>query len=177
MSLTGGIGTALQLALVLAACGCGSGGAAKTEGGVSSCPPAASGVGTMSWLDDGTQECATSATATFVNTPLYTMFSLTGAATPLRINSGVSTVLAPGPIGGTYSCVPLDSVSVTFLYQQGQNEIGATTCELTLNMQGTAGVHATGTFSATFTPWTTNGGTKSLTNGVFDVPVTITGGT
>jgi hypothetical protein len=172
MNLRGGVG----VVLVLAACGCGSGGAAKAEGGASGCPPGASGGGTISWLDDGTQECAVSATATFVNTSQYTRFSLTGAATPLGISLGVSTVLAPGPIGGTYSCAPLDSVSVTFLYKQGQNEIGTASCALTLNMQGAAGVHATGTFSATFTPWTTDGGTKSLTNGVFDVPVTITGG-
>jgi hypothetical protein len=174
MNLRDRIGTALSLALVLAVDGCGSSGATKDDGGVSSCQPAASGVGTMSWLDDGTQACAVSALATFDDTPLYTMFSLTGATTTVGISFGVSTVLAPGAIGGSYSCVPLDSLSVTFSYKQEQNNIGATSCELTLNAQGTAGVHATGTFSAMFV--TTGGGTKSVTNGVFDAPVTIVGG-
>ena len=129
----------------------------------------------MSWLDDGTPGCAGWAFATFENTPIYTTFSLTGAATPLGISFGVSTVLAPGAIAGSYSCVPLDSVSVTFNYTQGQgNNFGAQSCELTLNMQGTAGVHATGTFSATFL--LTGGGTKAITDGVFDAPVTIVGG-
>ena len=120
MSLRDGIGTALSLALVLAVCGCGSGGAPKGEGGVSSCQPTASSLGTMSWLDDGTQECAVSALATFDNTPQLTMFSLTGATTTLGIGFGVTTVLGPGAIGGSYSCAPLDSLIVTFNYTQGQ---------------------------------------------------------
>ena len=53
----------------------------------------------MSWLDDGTQECAVSAQATFANTPVFTTFSLTGATATSGILFGVSTVLAPGPIG------------------------------------------------------------------------------
>lgn len=175
MNLRDGIGTALSLALVLAVCGCGSGGSPKGEGGVSSCQPAAGGLGTMSWLDDGTQECAVSALATFDNTPQLTIFSLTGATTTLGIGFGVSTVLGPGAIGGSYSCAPLDSLIVTFNYTQGQTNTFAGSCELTLNMQGTAGVHATGKFSATL--MTAAGGTKSITNGVFDAPVTIVGGT
>jgi hypothetical protein len=69
----------------------------------------------------------------------------------------------------------LDSLSVTFSYTQEQNNIGAMSCALTLNTQGTAAVNATGTFSATFV--ITGGGTKSITSGVFDAPVTIVGGT
>ncbi len=125
----------------------------------------------MSWLDDGTQECAASVRATFADTPIYTTFSLTGATPTLAISFGVSTVLAPGPIGGSYSCVPLDSLSGTFSYTQGQTNVAAHSCQLTLNMKGTDGVHATGTFSATLI--TADGGTKSITNGVFDAPVTI----
>ena len=81
----------------------------------------------MSWRDDGTPGCAGWAFATFENTPIYTTFSLTGAqTTTIGISIGVSTVLAPGPIGGSYSCAPLDSVSVTFNYTQGQgNNFGA----------------------------------------------------
>jgi len=124
----------------------------------------------MSWLDDGTPVCADS-DATFADTPLYTMFSLNGVATTNRIDIDVGTVLAPGPIVGSYACVPLDSLSVSFLYTLGQ---AAMTCEITLNMQGTPGVHATGTFSATL--WPADGGTKMITNGVFDAPVTFLGG-
>jgi hypothetical protein len=161
---------ALSLSLVLAACSSGSGGASsKSEGGVSGCQPVAGGLGAMSWLDDGTQECAVGTSATFVNTSIYTMFSLSGSTTTLGVGLGVSTVLGPGPIGGSYSCAPLDSVSVTFNYTQGQTSTAATSCQLTLNMQGTAGVHATGTFAATL--MTAGGGTKSISDGVFDVPV------
>src|SRR5450432_325333 len=59
-----GIAAALSLGIALAVVGCGAGSAAKGEGGVSSCQPSASGLGMMSWLDDGTQECAVSALAT-----------------------------------------------------------------------------------------------------------------
>jgi hypothetical protein len=174
MNQRDGIGTSLLVALVLAAGGCGSGGATKGEGGVSSCPPGASGAGTMSWLDNGTEVCAASATATFADNSISTTFELTGAATPFGVSFGVSTVLGPGAIVGSYSCVPLDSLSVTFFYTQGGNSIGAQSCDLTLNMQGTAGVHATGTFSASvFTGG--DGGTRSITSGVFDAPVTILG--
>jgi hypothetical protein len=128
----------------------------------------------MSWLHDGTPECADSAVATFQNAPLYTTFSLTGATTTIGIRIGVSTVLGQGPIGGSYSCVPLDSLSVTFYYTQGQANVSPQSCELTLNMQGTAGVDATGTFSATFVP--AANGTTAITSGVFDAPVTIVGG-
>jgi hypothetical protein len=168
MNLKVGIGTALSLALVLAVCGCGSGGTGKSA---SSCQPATSGVGTMTWLDDGIEECATSASATFSNNPQYTIFQATNTPPTFGIFFSVSTVLGPGPIGGSYSCVPLDSLSVTFSYTQGQSNVAAQSCELTLNPQGTPGVHATGTFSATL-----SGGTGSITNGVFDLPVTIYGG-
>lgn len=164
---------ALSLGTALAGAGCGSGGAARGEAGAS-CQPAVTGTGTMSWLDDGAPECAVSALATFENTPQLTLFSLTGATTTLGLGFGVTTVLGPGPIGGSYSCAPLDSVSVTFNYTQGQTNSFAQSCDITLDMQGTAGVHATGTFSATL--MLTGGGTKSITNGLFDAPVTIVGG-
>jgi hypothetical protein len=171
----GWTGLPLGVLLVVAVAGCGSGGAPKGEGGVAGCQPAASGLGMMSWLDDGTSECAVSALATFENTPQLTLFSLTGATTTVGLGFGVTTVLGPAAIGGSYTCAPLDSVSVTFNYTQGQTNIFAQSCDITLNMQGTAGVHATGTFSATLMP--ASGGTKLITNGVFDAPVTIVGGT
>lgn len=62
-------------------------------------------------------------------------------------------------------------MNVTFSYTQG---LAAQSCELTLKMQGTAGVHATGTFSATL--MLGGGATKAITSGVFDAPVTIRGG-
>jgi len=165
---------ALLLGVASAGAGCGSGGAPKSEGGMSTCQPDARGAGTMSWLHDGTTECADS-TATFKDLPLYTTFSLTGQSATTRILINVSTVFAPGPIGGNYTCAPLGSLSVTFYYMPGQaNNYGPNTCALTLNMQGTEGVHATGTFSATFDPPVE--GTTGIMNGVFDAPVTIGNG-
>ena len=71
------------------------------------CQPAASGMGTMSRIEDGTPQCADSAVATFQNLPLFTTFSLSGATATIGIRIGVSTVLGPGPIGGSYTCAPL----------------------------------------------------------------------
>ncbi|HVV52762.1 MAG TPA: hypothetical protein VHO06_24085 [Polyangia bacterium] len=175
MNLRDRIWTALALAFALAAGGCGSSGAAKGEGGVLGCQPILGGGGTMSWVDDGTQACATSAVATFEDTSLSTLFNLVAATTTVGIDFSVSTVLGPAAIGGSYSCVPLDSLSVTFDYTQAKTSTAATSCGFMLNMQGTAGVHATGTFSATLT--LTGGATKSITDGAFDVPVTIVVGT
>jgi hypothetical protein len=164
------IAAASLLGIALAGAGCGSGDATKGDGAVSSCQPAASGKGTISWLEDGSPECAASATATFSDNSAGTMIYLTGATPTINIGMGVSTVLGPAPIVGSYSCVPLDSRIVTFSYAQG---MAAQTCELTLNMQGTPGVHATGTFSASVL--VAAGVTKTITSGVFDVPVTILG--
>lgn len=168
--------TVLPLGIVLAVAGCGSGGAAKGEGGVAGCPPASSGLGTMSWLDDGTLRCAVSALATFDSTSTVTLFSLTGATTTVGLGLGVTATRGPAAIGGTYSCAGNDGgIDATLNYTQGvTNNTFAAACEITLDMQGTAGVHATGTFSATLMP--AAGGTKSITDGVFDAPVTIVGG-
>jgi hypothetical protein len=125
----------------------------------------------MTWLRDGTPECADS-TATFQNLPIDTTFSLTGQSATARILMNVSTIFAPGPIGGTYTCAASGSLSVSFYYMPGQgNSYGPNACELTLNMEGTEGVHAAGTFFATFDPPVE--GTTALMNGVFDAPVTI----
>jgi hypothetical protein len=177
MNMREGVAAALSLGVALAVSGCGSGGAAtKGEGGVSGCQPSASGLGMMSWLDDGTQECAVSALATFDGTP-RTLFMLTGATTTIGLGIGVTATQGTAAIGGTYSCAGNDGgLDATLNYTQGTtNNTFASTCEITINMQGTAGVHATGTFSATLMP--ASGGTKSITNGVFDAPVTIVGGT
>jgi hypothetical protein len=168
--------TALPLGIVLAVAGCGSGDAAKGEGGVASCPPASGGLGTMSWLDDGTLACAVSALATFDSTSTVTLFSLTGATTKVGLGLGVTSTLGPAAVGGTYSCAGNDpGIDVTLNYTQGvANNTFAEACEITLNIQGMAGFHVTGTSSATLMP--AAGGTKSITKGVFDAPVTIVGG-
>ncbi len=173
MNASCGIGTVLSLGIALAAVGCGSSGAVKSEGGVSGCQPAASGLGMMSWLDDGKLECAVSALATFDSTTTLTLFMLTGATTTVGLGFGVTATQGPAAIGGTYSCAGNDGgLDATLNYTQGTtNNTFAQSCAFTLNMQGTAGVHATGTFSATLMP--ASGGTKSITDGVFDAPVTI----
>jgi len=172
MNTRAAIATALLLAIAPAGAGCGSGGAAKGEGGVPMCQPTASGAGTMSWLDDGTSECG-DAVATFSDNMLGTTFSLTGTAATIRVDINISTPLGPRPIGGTYGCAPVGSMIATFSYTQGQANVFAQICEFTVNMQGTAGVRATGTFSATLA--LTGGATKAITNGAFDAPVTFIG--
>ena len=164
----------LPLGIVLAA-GCGSSGAPKGEGGVTNCQATSSTTGTMSWLDNGTSECAVSALATFTTNASLTLFSLTGATTNLGVGIGIESTMGPAAIGGTYSCGGNDGgLSATLNYTQGlTNSTFSQSCEITINMQGTAGAHATGTFSATLSP--ASGGPKSITNGVFDAPVTIVG--
>jgi hypothetical protein len=174
MSARNGTWALLSLGIALAVAGCGSGGAANSEGGVANCQPASTGLGSMSWLDDGKPACAVTASATFTTNATLTLFSLTGATTSLGVGIGIeSTTEGPVPIGGSYACGADDGgIEGTFSYTQG---LGTNTfsqsCQISVNMQGTPGLHAMGMFSATLMP--AAGGTKSITDGVFDAPVTI----
>jgi hypothetical protein len=164
----------LSLAWVAAGCGGSSGGTGTGEGGVpSSCKAASASLGTMSWLDDGLSTCATNALATFTTSAQLSLFSLTASTPSVGITLSVESAQGPATIGGTYQCGTTDGGIIPgFTYAEGTSVFGlSATCSFQLNTQGTAGVHATGTFSATTT--LSNGATRTVTSGTFDAPVTI----
>jgi hypothetical protein len=168
--------TSILALTLLVAVGCGgSAGKPGTDGGgvQTSCTSASPSLGTMSWRDDGTPTCATNAIATFTTTAQLTLFSLTAATPTVGISLSVESAEGPAPVGGAYACGTTDGGIVAgFSYTKGTTVFGlSATCAFQLNMQGTAGVHATGTFAGTAT--LSDGTTKTVTEGTFDAPVTL----
>jgi len=159
------------LALVFAcllACGSDDEPAGGGDGGAGSGPP--SGVGNLSWLEDGVRRTALVSAAARVTSLMTDMLQVSGGQSGgIGIAFGVST---PPPLApGTYTCgLTGNNVITTFSY----NDAGVfQTCTITLTSVGAkTGERAVGTFSATFPA--AGGGTKAITGGTFDIPQTVT---
>lgn len=135
----------------------------------------------VTWLDDGTPECASSVEASGLhgNTPGNPDDTVEIAGTQgLTIAISIS-VATPPPLGGTYSCAPGPAGFVELTYRDPQtNDPTVASCSVTMNLvpEGDAGadaatpVHAVGTFSAVLSV-PDAGTTKNLTGGAFDVLV------
>ncbi len=78
-----------------------------------------------------------------------------------------------GPLGGTYHCkndAGISALYIDFTYRGTVED-----CTITIdNPGGPGGAHATGSFSATAIG--SDGGSIEVTNGVFDTPITLSGG-
>jgi hypothetical protein len=162
----------LLLTIALAVAGCGSSGGGKTADGAANCPASQSAGASMSWQDDGALQCATIVSATYGSGSASTIFSLVASsASGIGVGLGVETTTGGIMIvDGTYACGAAGSFIGSFDYQQGSTPGLAASCSLTVHaVDGAAGVPATGTFSATVTE--SSGGTKTISNGVFTVPV------
>jgi hypothetical protein len=161
------------LVVVLLAAGCGSGSSGKGgggEGGAGSCTASLTPGASMSWDENGGFQCAADVSATGLSSATLNLLNLVGSQTSGEgLAFGVTT---PGtPIDGAYSCGASTTDTVTFNYQQGQTPTFASTCSITVTSSGEdGGTRATGTFSGVFD---TPSGTRTLTNGAFDAPVTI----
>jgi hypothetical protein len=130
----------------------------------------------MSWQDDGAPQCATIVSATYDAGSASTIFSVIGsAASGVGVGFGVATTAGGLTIDGTYACGAAGSFIGSFNYQKGSTPGFAASCSLTVHSaDGAGGVPATGIFSATVTQ--SGGGTKTISNGVFTVPVVVVGG-
>jgi hypothetical protein len=135
-------------------------------------------MGTVSWTDNGTPECAFLAIvdrtpATLADTIEIDATTESGAAIDIAISS------YSGPLGGTYTCQPGNGTSAPYvaLIVASSNGGGSTTSDCSVAIDFTtdsAGTeHAQGTFSGTVTG---DGGTHVITDGAFDVTVTVNGG-
>ncbi len=180
----------VTVGLLLGLGGCGSSGGASDGGsggtsGATSCAPAtgtsASGgttVGTFSWRDNGTLQCATFILDERQPGTLADGFIIDTATASTGIDLTMSSY--NGPLGGTYSCQtgngttqPNILMEITGLARRGI--AAATSCTITIGFTtDSAGVqHAQGTFSGTVTG---DGGTDVITEGMFDVTVDQQGG-
>jgi len=152
----------------------------KTDG-PSSCPSAelvtgSATSGTMSWRDDGTLECAGVIEVTRI---------VTSTSDALDINaSGINGTMLTGvdldvtntdgtALGGTYHCNADGQIYAAITYTGKGVSNPPLDCTITIANPGSSTDHAQGTFSLTLP---TDGGTKQVTAGTFDIVVTATGG-
>lgn len=130
----------------------------------------------MSWTDDGVMECADLVIADRNTSSSLDFIEIIGSNSKgLGVGLTVS-VVPPASLGGTYTCNGDAGLAVIFTYTTNTSTNNPQmTCTITLTNPGApGGANATGTFSATVSPPT--GGTKTITNGTFDVPVMFLGG-
>jgi hypothetical protein len=177
---------ALALVLAVAAVGCGSS-TAKTDeggggsgggsagrggaGGASACQPIIPGDGTATWDDDGVAECATLTEAGRMTSSSQDFIEVIGSTTT-GVGIAFTVVSYTGLLGGTYHCkndAGISALYINFLYRGTLED-----CTITFDNPGQpGGVHASGSFSGTFSG---DGGTIDVTNGMFDTPVMNVGG-
>jgi hypothetical protein len=186
--------TALALGLIIAAAGCGSSGVTASDGGrggtaggggaggsgadgsgAGACVAFSPAGAKMSWLDNGTPQCAYLILATRMTSSSQDFLEII-ASTNEGNGAGITVASYSGPLGGTYHCTDaivdggLGPAYVNFTYPGTLVD-----CTITIENPGAVGgANATGSFSATLTA--AAGGTTSVTSGSFDTPVMATGG-
>jgi len=181
--------TSIALGLILAAAaGCGSSGSSPDgggaghggtlgDGGAGSCTAVQPAGAKMSWVDDGTFQCALVIVTGRMTSSSQDFLEIIGS-TSSGVGAGITVAASPGPLSGSYHCKndggAASGLFVDFVYtapQAGQIQ----DCTITIDNPGTPGTaNARGSFSGTFT--TTGGATKQITQGTFDTPVMLNGG-
>jgi hypothetical protein len=158
------IGALALLPLGIFACGSSD----TPAGGAGDGSAPASGSGPLTWLEDGKRHTAPFGSAARVTSAMIDMVQVSGGeAGGTGISFGVS--MPPPLVPGTYPCgVSGNRIIVSFSYTSaGLYQ----TCSVTLTSIGAkSGERAVGSFSATFPA---SGGTKLITSGTFDVPLTV----
>jgi hypothetical protein len=171
--------TSLASFLLIALAGCGSKGGSGADGSADNgadsgatggCHAQIASDGEVRWDDDGVHRCAEVVAADrSIGSDLDFIEILASVINGPGVLISVS-VTPPPPLGGTYTCDGDAGARTTFMYSTSTKENAPpTSCTVTFTNTGAPGVHATGTFSATVSPPT--GGSKSITNGFFDVPL------
>jgi len=141
-----------------------------SSGGIGSCGYL--GGGTMTWLLNGESECTTYAMTTRTTDSSMDFIEIVGS-TSTAVGIGVTVASYTGPLSGTYTCsesIVDGGATVIFVY----GSVNVTECTITITQAGSANVNAQGTFSASGA--FIDGGTANITDGTFDVAVTVTDG-
>ncbi len=130
----------------------------------------------FSWQDNGTPECAVVVEATRMTSSTQDFLEIvTGTGTGVGV--GITVVAYGSALEGTYNCksdAGISSQYVDFVYT-GRSGLMLQDCTITIVSAGApGGVNAVGTFSAVLTSAT--GGTTTISNGVFNTPIPVTGG-
>jgi hypothetical protein len=153
------------------AAGCGSSG--DGNGGAGGTTGAASG--SITWKEGGAAQAATIVAGARARTSTSDLVQITGGNSDgVGVSFGVST-LAPPLTTGPFTCEVTDSTApfASFAYVGGDDSSGVPACSITLTTLGeTTGMRTAGTFSATIP--LDSGATLTVTDGVFDVVLTVT---
>ena len=150
----------------------GGGGSGGNGGG---CGSAGAGSGDVfTWNANGTLHTATIAGASRVKSaPSDTITIIGGDASGTAVTLGV-TMPVPPLAPGSFACAPVSTTEPTAMMSYTNNDNSQMeTCTIILSTVGdTTGSRATGTFSGTVP--LKSGGSATITNGVFDVTLTVT---
>lgn len=151
------------LAACLAGCGGDSGGS----------PTGGAGGGVFTWKEAGVTKTTIYPSGTRTTSSLLDMIQIAGGdSTGTGLALGVS-VRPPPLAAGTFSCASsaMNGLIVSAAYTKANATIGPmATCSITITTLGAAtGDHLVGTFSASFS----GSGSATLTDGQFDVPLTV----
>jgi hypothetical protein len=160
--------------LVVAAALLGCGGSAPAGGPVGGLGgTVGTGSGTMTWKDDGAAHSASFGTGVLARTSTTDLLELSGAdATGAAIAFALSTPPPIVPAPFTCAQVGMNGTIVSLVYTSANAASSTQSCAITLATVGMAtGARATGTFSAVIA--LTAGGTKTLSDGHFDLPLTV----
>jgi hypothetical protein len=159
----------------------GTGGArdgGKTDG-PGTCPPAlvtpGASSGTMSWVDDGTLECAQVIEVTRTIGSTLDTLDINAASTNGTMVTGVDfevTTTDGTPLTGTYHCNADGHAPGVVIYSGAGVSGSPLDCTITIANPGSS-TDVQGTFSLTVP---TEGGTKQVTDGTFEIAVSPTGG-
>jgi hypothetical protein len=148
------------------------GAAGGTTGGAGS---GFSSIGVLTWKENGVMRTALAPIANRYITPHLDSLSVLGGDIAARAT--VSFVVSTGgTLGGSYTCgVALDGGTDSAAFTYDNHEAPAETCTITVTFAaGADGLpHVMGTFEATLPG---DGGTTTLTDGQFDIPVATQGG-
>jgi hypothetical protein len=156
------------------------------EGGTAGSSGSGTGTGSCAtspvvWKDDGTTRCASTAEAILsTNTPTNPFDGGPSPETSLEVvtiqTAAAFTfsliVTSAGALGGTYDCTASPAGLVEISYDDvGVFSTTVVSCSVTVTLTpADGGTIAVGTFSAVLS--VTDGGTKTLSDGTFDIRVT-----
>lgn len=157
---------ALLAALLLPSLACGGGGGPGGTGG-----GMIAGGGTLTWLDNGVRHSATVGSAAFVGSAMMDLLQMSGGE-PTGIGIAFGVAATPTLLPTTYTCNTNGTRPfVTFSYS-GTEPVWDS-CSVTVSTLVLTGTkRVTGTFEAVFDKMG-GGGTITLSNGTYDLPMTV----
>jgi len=166
-----GFGWIASVLVFVVAAGCGGSNNARADGGGGTGGTTSSG-GSMTWKQNGQAHTAAFASGSRAISTASDFAQFVGSESTVAVSFGVATA-APPLTTGTTACGVSSATAPFASFSYTGNSTGlASSCTITLTTLGdVTGSHATGTFSGSIS--LDSGGTAEITDGVFDVTLTV----